>query len=332
MKRTITRRDVADLAGVSPTIVSYVLNDSNYVSDDKRKKVLEAVKELGYIPNPLARGLRTNKSSHFVFICDNIQEKFFSEVEKLLYQKGYFISLNYSRKSDDFIRMIIGRQFDGVFMASNVFTADQLNRIVESGIPVIFYRTRDYEELDNRIVTIVPDYSSGVKQSIDYLALKGHTRIALIPPVKYLTSGMNSDDFRVKAYVEGLKKNGLPIIEKLICTQTESTETICDNIFRMLTNEKLDERPTAFVIGNDYLAAQILQWLMNFDLKVPKDIALVGSDNTDITTIVSPKLTTVGFSNIDLANECVEGMLALVRGEEVQSKFIDTKLVIRESV
>lgn len=332
MKRKVTRADVAKLANVSPTIVSYVLNDSNYVSEEKKKSVLAAVEELGYIPNPLARGLRTKKSSHFAFICDNIQEKFFSEVEELLFQKGYFVSLNYSRKTDDFIRMIIGRQFDGVFMASNVFTTDQLNKIAESGIPIIFYRTRNYENLNPGIVTIVPHYSSGVMQSIDYLALKGHKRIALIPPVKYQTLGIHGDDFRVRAYVKGLKKNNLPIVESLVCTRTDSPEMICDSIFTMITNENIEERPTAFIVGNDYLAAQIMQYLKKFNLKVPDDIALIGSDNTDITTIVSPTLTTVGFSNSDLARECVDGMLALVEGEKVESKFIETKLVIRESV
>ena len=65
MSKTVTREDVARLANVSPTIVSYVLNNSNYVSQEKREKVLEAVRELNYIPNQLARGLRTSRSTIF---------------------------------------------------------------------------------------------------------------------------------------------------------------------------------------------------------------------------------------------------------------------------
>ena len=86
MSKTVTREDVARLANVSPTIVSYVLNNSNYVSQEKREKVLEAVRELNYIPNQLARGLRTSRSAQFIFVCDNIQAELFEAVETRLFE------------------------------------------------------------------------------------------------------------------------------------------------------------------------------------------------------------------------------------------------------
>lgn len=72
-RQNITRNDVAKRAGVSPAVVSYVLNNSKYVSDERRKAVLEAVEELGYQPNMMARGLKTKKSMQIAFVCDNLR-------------------------------------------------------------------------------------------------------------------------------------------------------------------------------------------------------------------------------------------------------------------
>lgn len=328
---TVTREDVAKLANVSPTIVSYVLNNSNYVSKEKREQVLKAVKELNYIPNQLARGLRTSRSSQFIFVCDNIQAELFEAVESQLFKHGYYVSLNYSRNTEDFLNMLISRQPEGIFMATNVFEARQLNAIAENGIPIILYKTKKYEELHSKIVTVVPDYYDAVRKSMDYLILKGHRRIGLIPPVKYLTKGITGNDFRVKAYVEALENNKIPVYPELVCTRTQTVEDICDEVFRMVVSSDKDKKPTAFVIGNDYLAAQVMQYLKKLDIKLPDDISIIGCDNTQIAPLTTPALTTVDVSKDKLAKIYVEKMLALIEGKEVEDDFVGVKLIIRES-
>lgn len=330
MAKAATRNDVARLAGVSPAVVSYVLNNSNYVSDEKREAVLNAVETLSYRPNLLARGLKTNKSSHFGFICDNIQNELFADVENLLYERGYYVSLCYSRPTDDFIQMLMSRQFEGIFMTSNLFSAAQLNTVAENGIPMVFYQTRNYVNLNPRIVTVAPDYYDTVRKSVDYLVLKGHRRIGLIPPVKYKTNGVHGDDYRVRAYVESLEKNGIPVDESLVCKTTQTVETIFESIFNMLVGDE-SKRPTAFVVGNDYLAAELIQYLKKFNLHVPQDIALIGSDDTDYAKITSPTLTTVAFSRKELAASVVDKLIRLAEGEKPEGEFINVRLVIRES-
>ena len=293
MSKTVTREDVAKLANVSPTIVSYVLNNSNYVSQEKREKVLEAVRQLNYIPNQLARGLRTSRSAQFIFVCDNIQAELFEAVETRLFERGYYISLNYSRNTKEFLDMLISRQPEGIFMATNMFDAQQLNSIAMNGIPIILYRTKHYEELDPRIVTVVPDYYDAVRKSVDYLILKGHTCIGMVPPVKYLTKGVEGDDFRVRAYVEALRRSSIPVRPELICTRTQTVDDICEEVFRMLVSSEKDGKPTALVVGNDYLAAQIMQYLKKLNISVPGDLSVIGCDNTQIAPLTTPALTTV---------------------------------------
>lgn len=328
MKKIITRNDVASKAGVSSAVVSYVLNNSNYVSEEKREAVLKAVKELEYYPNYLARGLKTSKSSHFALICDEIQNELFAEMEKSLYDKGYYVSLCSSRIDDNFINMLVSRRFEGIFMTSNAFSVKQLNYIATSGIPMVFFKTRNYVGLDPRIVSVAPDFYNGVKKAMDYLVLKGHKSIALIPPVKYKTRGVRGDDFRVMAYVESLEKNDLTIDETLVCINTQTVETIFESAFKMLTSSGSVLRPTAFVVGNDYLAAQFIKYLKKLNLNVPQDVAIIGSDNTAYASITSPTLTTISFSKKELAQKVIDKLFQIIDGETPEDEYIEISLVI----
>ena len=165
-RKTVTRNDVAKLAGVSPAVVSYVLNNSKYVSEERRTAVLRAVEELGYQPNIMARGLKTKKSMLVAFVCDNLRNDWLEGAEELLFRNGYYVSHCYSKPGPDFINMLLMRQFDGVFMMSNLFSTDQLNQLAAHGIPVILYKTREYGDLDPRIVTLAPSYFDAVSKSV----------------------------------------------------------------------------------------------------------------------------------------------------------------------
>lgn len=227
--------------------------------------------------------------------------------------------------------MLISRQPEGIFMATNMFDAQQLNTIAMNGIPIILYRTKHYEALDPRIVTVVPDYYDAVRKSVDYLILKGHTCIGMVPPVKYLTKGVEGDDFRVRAYVEALRRSNIPVRPELVCTRTQTVDDICEEVFRMLVSSEKDGKPTALVVGNDYLAAQIMQYLKKLDISVPDDLSVIGCDNTQIAPLTTPALTTVDVSKERLAKTYVDKMLALVEGQQVEDEYMGVKLIIRES-
>lgn len=330
MKKVATRNDVAERAGVSPAVVSYVLNNSNYVSDDKRKAVLTAVEELGYYPNILAKSLKTSKSSQIAFICDNIDSNhWLAKIEKRFYENKYNVSLCYSKPTDEFLQMIVSRNFEGIFMMTNIYSSEQLNFIADCGIPIVLYKTRQYKNLHPRIVTVAPNYAEGVKKSVDYLAVKGHKNIAFVPPVRYKTKGITGDDFRIRAYVETLEKHHLAVEESLVCVNTNTVEDIMDSVFNMVTAGI--KAPTGIIVGNDYLASQIMQYLKKLGLRVPDDIAIVGTDNSNIAPITSPALTSVDFSKEELAEKVTTKLIALINGQKPTDEYLDIRLVIRES-
>lgn len=331
MKKLATRNDVAKAAGVSPAVVSFVLNNSNYVSEEKRKAVLAAIEQLNYVPNQMARGLKTNRSGHIAFVADSFLNDWLSELESILSENAYYVSLNYTREDNRFVDMLMRRQYECIFMMSNSLSTQQLNLIAESGIPLILFRTRSYGALHPRIVTVAPDYYDGVRKSVDYLALKGHTRIALIPPIRYKTLGIRGDDFRIRAYVESLQKNSLPIEESLVCTETQTIESVLESVFRMITSNEAPFKPTAFVVGTDFLAAQIIRLIRQLGRTVPDDIAVIGADNTAFASLMSPTLTSVDFSKSEFAQKAADKMIRLMNGETPEGEYLKVNLVIRDS-
>lgn len=331
MNKRSTRNDVAKLAGVSPAVVSYVTNNSNYVSQEKREAVLKAVRELGYTPNVFAKSLRTNRSHQIALIGDTLQAELYEQLSSQLFQRGYFSCLFFSQKEDAFIDRLIEGRFSAIFMASNGFTAEQLNRIIENDIPLILYQSRDYVGLDPRIVIRAPDIYDSVKRVINFLVLKGHRRIAYVSPLKYRTTGVDGDDFRAKAYSDTLRANGLTVNPDFYCMNTESESSLLDDVVSIITSYNAGERPTAFVASDDHMAAQVMQLLKSFNLRVPDDVAIVGCGNIASSQITTPELTTFDTTITDFAFDVADALVQMANGETPENHLYKGKLIIRGS-
>ena len=133
---------------------------------------------------------------------------------------------------------------------------------------MVLYKTQPYDHLHPRIATVVPNYAEGIGKAVDYLALRGHKRIALIPPMRYPVVGLKGTDFRTVGYVTAIQRNGIVLDEGLICKNTESEETICQEVFNMLMTGQ--ERPTALIVVNDYLASRIMKFIKKMGLRIPE--------------------------------------------------------------
>ena len=328
-KKRVTRNDVARLANVSPAVVSYVMNNSKFVSAEKVAAVKQAIEQLQYRPNMQARGLKTNRSMQIAFVCDNFMNYWLEDAERKLFEKGYYVSHCGSIVEEGLIEMLIQRQFDAVFMMSNRYSTAELNRLAAAGIPMVLYKTRSYGELDPRIVTVVPDYRDATVKSVNYLVMRGHKRIALIPPIRYKVSG--GGGFRLNAYAEALRNNGIEPNMDFVCTDTESNEAIVSSVMDMLLNNDKEHRPTAFVAGNDYLALQVMRCARQLGLRVPQDVAVIGADNTYLGEAVIPALSSVDFSKEDFCNRMVDTLMAVMNGGRPEDAYIPVSLCIRET-
>ena len=289
MGKNATRNDVAKLAGVSPAVVSYVINKTKFVSEEKTQAVLDAIKELNYQPNLYARSLKTNRSMQIAFVCDNLRNDWLEIAEKKLDKLGYNVSHCYSRDGDDFIQSLISGRYDAVFMMSNRYKAEQLNYIAKSGIPVVLFKTREYSHLESNIIAVAPNLYSGVEKTVNYLVFRGHQRILFVPPLRY-NMHLNRG-YRERGYRDALEANGIPYDERYVCTNADTMEGVLSHVFDMVFSKSKDERATAVIAGNDFIAASIMQYVKKLGMKIPDDLAVVGADNTFIAEIVSPTLT-----------------------------------------
>lgn len=331
MKRRVTRDDVAKRAGVSPAVVSYVMNNSNYVSEEKRKAVLEAVKELNYTPNIFAKSLRTDRSNQIALVGDTLQAELYGEMSSRLFEQGYFSNLFFSHKDESFIDKLIEGRYDAIFMASNAFEAQQLNRIVENGIPLILYRSRNYVGLDPRIVIRAPDFYDGVQRVLNFLIMKGHKRIGYLPPVLYRSEGVMGNDFRARAYKDTLEANGIEVNPDFFSIHTQSETSMMEDVFSMMTSYKPDKRPTAFVTSDDHVAAQLLRYIKKLNLCVPEDVAIVGWGNIVSSQITTPELTTVDTDIRGFAREVADTLISIAQGNPAENRLYKGRLIIRGS-
>lgn len=220
-----TRNDVAKLANVSPAVVSYVINNSNYVSAEKRQAVLEAIEKLDYHPSYAAKSLKKHQTYQLLMLVDDVRTELFDEIgyymEQYAFQRGYFVSIASctSEKALKYLDVCFSKRYDGVFMVSNVYTSKHMNLIASKGIPVVLYLTRFYEgekSLGPDICKIDCDYIGNIGKMIDYLIdVRRRRNIGYV-----ISPGIGStedeqkpwgDGMRIWGYMRALERRGLPI-------------------------------------------------------------------------------------------------------------------------
>ena len=176
-RQKVTRKDVAREAGVSETIVSYVLNKNRYVKEEKRQRVLEVVEKLQYHPNNIARALHGKGSLQILFLAEELSSGYFSELVSQMsrdaYRRGYMISLCESQEEDEFVSQILSRQFDGLFVSASSVTDRELKLLVKSGIPMVLFLNREIScELQDTVVVDTGLYE-GSRECVKYLVKNG---------------------------------------------------------------------------------------------------------------------------------------------------------------
>ena len=326
-----TRKEVADLAGVSPAVVSYVLNKSNYVSEEKKAAVLKAVAQLNYQPNYIGRSLKSKKTDNLGLVCDDIRSELFAEIafysERYAYENGYSLFLCTSHQEDEFLNRIVDHRLDGIFLATSIYNTEQINQIAKSNIPVALYKAHHYENLDPRVKCIEVDYHRAAYILTERLILKGYKKIAFFPPYRSRLSYWGSDDYRFKGYQDAMSDYGYPLEEELICYDNENYEDIMKKAERICRDSQKKGEKIALVTGNDYLAIRIMTYLKEVKLYDPEQLSITGMDNTASARISTPSLTTAGFSKVDVAKAVVDYLICGEDSGEAGTKKIPVFLV-----
>jgi LacI family transcriptional regulator len=324
----VTINEVALLAEVSKTTVSHVLSGKRPVARATRTRVEQAISQLGYRPDGLARSLRTRRTHMVALMIPDITNPFYPLLARGLDDgtRGSYRTFicNTDGEVDrelDFLEEVSDRRADGIVIDSFTTHPGRVASLVPHGIPVVQIGTTIVE--DPGYDTVHSDDEHGAFAAVSHLLERGHRRVGMIqgPP----GGGGKRND----GYLRALQAAGLPYDPRLI----ESGEWTRPGGFRA-ARKLLDspDRPTAIFCANDLMALGAMSAAAEAGLEVPRDIALVGFDDIDAAAMVAPALTTV--SNLAYETGLLAGVLLR---ERMTGRYVDQprtvtlpcKLVVR---
>ncbi|MGH0053593.1 MAG: LacI family DNA-binding transcriptional regulator [Sphaerochaetaceae bacterium] len=335
--RTITRKDIAEEAGVTETIVSYVINGNRYVKEEKRKRVQEAIKKLGYRPNTMARALKGKKSNHLLLIADDIEGEYFgkliSEIDSLAYREGYFISLCADHKDEDFVNRIYSKFFDGIIIGSASFPLYNIQRLIDAGVPVVLLEIRDYHAITGVYGLINTGLYKGARECVRTLYQKGRRNLLFLDRITADGKGSDLDDWRLKGFIEESQELGLEVDERHILTGYHSEDELLSAFAERVASGFV---PDGLMGRNDHIALIGMDACKQVGYAVPDDISVIGFDNSRLCRFAQPPLTTMGINQKEIAKTVMRMMVSLIdqRSEHDArlEAYLHTQLVMRESV
>jgi DNA-binding LacI/PurR family transcriptional regulator len=342
-KKQPTLNDVAKAVGVTSMTVSRVINENGYVNNETRERVLQAIKEMNYRRNGLARNLKRQQTETVGLVLGDISNPYSTElaraVRETLITRGFslFICISEHSAKEDIaaFESLANHSVDGIIVAtrSNQGGDKYLREIVESNIPVVVIG-RDFQ--NSHVDFVSPDNLKGGFEATRLLIDLGHRRIAFIGA--NLKGGSSLK--RLQGYLKALEVHNIEIDERLITGRNEdvlavpgySTEEIgFEGMKRLLA---LPSPPTAVFARNDFTAIGVMSAIKEAGLRIPEDIAIVGFDDISLATRTSPPLTTVRQPMRLEGQIAAEMLLERIKSQEKLSRrerILNCELIVRES-
>lgn len=317
----ITIYDVAREASVSMATVSRVVNGNPNVKPATRKKVLEVIDRLGYRPNAVARGLASKKTTTVGVVIPDISSTFYAElargIEDIATMYKYNIILSNSDQNKDkelhLLNTMLGKQVDGiVFMGGNI-TEEHVQEFEKSPVPIVLAAS---VESSKKIASVNIDYAQATYDAVTSFVEKGHKVIALV--LGSLEEPINSDH-KLEGYKRALADAGISFKEELVIEGDYTYESGMESFDKLM---ELDEKPTAIFVGSDEMAIGVIHSAEDKGFKVPDDFEIISSDNTKLTLMVRPQLTTVVQPLYDIGAVAMRLLTKYMNKETVEDGIV----------
>lgn len=332
MKLTI--KEIAEMAGVSITTVSQILNNKgSRFSEQTRKKVLDIVEEYQYKPDFFASNLINRHSKTIGMIVPDVTDFFFSKiiegVESYLNPLGYMILLCNSKHSQEkelqYIDELIHRSVDGIILATpNILPKEKaVDSDCFANTPLVLVDRGINERKTGRL--IIKEYE-GTYQAISKLIQLGHKNIGLLKE----TVGYYQLTERMTAYYHVMKDHGIKVNENFIADGSLTIAGGYEAAKKVLVNDEI----TAIFCGNDEMAIGCYQAIHEAGKKVPDDISVIGFDGLEIAKFLVPSLTTIYQPSFDIGFYAAKFLVDKIDfpSSKVPNKVFETKVILRESI
>ncbi|MCF6094274.1 LacI family transcriptional regulator [Microaerobacter geothermalis] len=333
---SVTIKDVAKLAGVSPSTVSRVIANNPRISPATSRKVKEAMEHLGYHPNVMAKSLVSRSTQTLGIILPRSADElflnpFFPEVLRGINAyanyTGYDLLMSAGsteqEEKEAFNRMVFGGRVDGVILLASRVNDPLIPLLKKRNFPFVLIG-RSLEHPD-----IVCVDTNNVKAAYDatmHLIKQGHVRIGFISGPRDLVVSQD----RIKGYQDALKENNLPFHTDWVFEAKFLLESGYQAISTLFEQP---EKPTALVVSDDLITFGVLRGLYELNYRVPEDVALVSFNNVSMSDLTTPPLTTIDIGIYHLGYTTAQLLIKQINEETLHQKttIIPHRLVIRQS-
>jgi len=327
-----TIRDVAKLAGVAPITISRVINDSDYVSQETRKRVEAAIEALGYVPNMLGPSLRFRQTMTLALVVTDITNPFFTTitrgVEDVAQANGYSTILCNTDESEEkqaqYLHMLLRRKVDGILLVPASSSAGPIRLIRKQGVPLVVL---DRQIPDVEVDIVRADSETGAYNLTKHLISLGHRKITMLAGPKSVSTAVD----RVDGYCRAMHEAGLEVGDSQVFWGRFTQES-----GYVLTQEALSASmlPTALFAANNFVAIGAIQVLQEQNIRIPEDIALVTVDDIPPAFTIHPFLTVAAQPAREMGHQAAMLLLERLKGETSQpckEIVLSTEMIIRAS-
>lgn len=324
--------DISQKTGFTINTVSHALKDKPDISDKTKKMICEAAKEMGYIPNKIARSLRSGKTKTIAVIMPDISDPLIAmwvkDIEYRLKDYGYgTIIINTDEeydKEEQSIVLALSMNVDGIVLCPTQKSYNDIVLLKSRSIPfVLLGRRFNNDDLDY----IVSDDVKGGYLATKHLIDKGHKEILFLNGPLYISSAKE----RLLGYKEAFNSENILFNPNLV-KEIKVTAGNASRLLEKILDEKI--RFTAIFAFSDLIAWEVISFLQKINIKVPCDISIVGYDNIQSRFFFPYPLTTISYSKRNMAYKAADILLKIIDNPKERVKvhiFEETKLVIRNS-
>lgn len=329
----VTIKDVAERAGVDPSTVSRIINNDPKLSvrAETRLRISEAIGELGYRPNFMARNLRLNTSGAVGMLIPDITNPSFPEMikgaESSSSEKDLSLILcntgDIPEKELKMVRFLLDRRVDGLLLASVHMRDETIQEVEKSGVPYVLVNRGNRKDTG---AYVVADNAAGARMAVRHLISLGHRKIAHIAGFLYTDTGIE----RMEGYRKELNLADIPSNPEYM---VEAGYTEREGYKAMRKLLLLPDRPTAVFAANDLLAMGALMAMHENGVRVPEDISIVGFDDIWVVERITPALTTVKVPLYEMGSLAMNMLFHKMKDLQVEQERIvlEPSLVVRRS-
>ncbi len=332
----MNQRDIAKLAGVSTATISRVINNSDQIAPETLAKVKDVIAEYGYVPNAVARNLKTASTKTIGYVVPDIRNPFFTSMlagfEEMCYAKGYDIVFANTDenldKEEKVLKKLLGFRVDGLLAVFVDTESPEIRQYVNMNTPIVYIDRKPIQAAKLEHDTILIDNFDGMFQIVKHLVELGHKDIAIL----YGTQGITPGNERLEGFYQAMEHFKVQVNPEYVVPGKFNEEGSYQAIEQLLA---LKKRPSAVIATNNLSTMGAYRALIDHKIKIGDEISLVGFDDFPFAAHLNPPITVLKRPTTEVGRIAAELLLKRIEQANEETNPVElrlpTALCVRQS-